>query len=723
MARAIAEERWVIMKAMRSGGSNSCCIAMVVGCYSPTFPENQPCSETQNCPQGLTCDIAANECVSEVPATARFVKLSTYDDTACGIDPAGALYCWGRNDRAELGLGDMDRRLVPTRVGVESDWIDVKAGEHLTCGLRAVDQLWCWGDSLDTQSGFILNPRQIAGSYTSVAVGFDMWCAITTGGDLICKRREQPLVPEALPADIVPVQVAATAGTVCVIDTASRLWCYGVNNVNQVGTDDNVDVAVETPFEVPGEYQAVALGDTATCALATDGQLSCWGLCSDGQLGRGDNCGVAAIFPDEPRRYTQMAVGEGQVCAIDTEGNMFCRGSNTAGELGSHGGRPSYQMLEVEGFHQWTSVTAGSRFTCGLRADDEAWCWGDNRFGQLGDGGGGDELEPVAIDPGPFDAVFTGSANGCALREGTLWCWGSNGFGQLGDGTTLERRRPVQIGTAADWQTVALSRVHACGIRTDGTLWCWGNNSDRQLGIGGNLDALVPTQVGNQAGWTEVAVTNQSSCGVRDGLLYCWGLTRSSMPDDPELETPVESLSAAQTDLIFNFLDTTTGQAMLFGPFVPMTIESGSITTWSALERGDNHTCGLIGSELWCFGRNHEGQLGQPFNGEDTPEALRETTNGSWAKVSAGSSATCAISTDDTLSCMGTEVLIGLGDDGSIGSATRVGSAKWKDISVGSHTTCGLQIDGSLHCWGFGTASGRGDGRGGHERPTRVSPP
>jgi hypothetical protein len=81
------------------------------------------------------------------------------------------------------------------------------------------------------------------------------------------------------------------------------------------------------------------------------------------------------------------------------------------------------------------------------------------------------------------------------------------------------------------------------------------------------------------------------------------------------------------------------------------------------------------------------------------------------------------IASDGRLACTGVDVLVGLGEGERATAPTFVGSATWNAISVGSTTSCGIQADGSLHCWGFGTSCGRGDGKGGHERPTRVSPP
>jgi alpha-tubulin suppressor-like RCC1 family protein len=67
----------------------------------------------------------------------------------CGLE-AGKLYCWGDNRRGQLGNGDMARNAtnVPTRIGGNSDWTYVAAGEWHTCGIRA-GQLYCWGGNDD----------------------------------------------------------------------------------------------------------------------------------------------------------------------------------------------------------------------------------------------------------------------------------------------------------------------------------------------------------------------------------------------------------------------------------------------------------------------------------------------------------------------------------------------------------------------------------------------
>jgi hypothetical protein len=46
----------------------------------------------------------------------------------CAVNQDGTLWCWGRNDRGQLGLGDTDDRTVPVQVGADGDWASVSLG-------------------------------------------------------------------------------------------------------------------------------------------------------------------------------------------------------------------------------------------------------------------------------------------------------------------------------------------------------------------------------------------------------------------------------------------------------------------------------------------------------------------------------------------------------------------------------------------------------------------
>jgi len=695
-------------------------VATLASCYSPALPEDQACSPTDGCPEGLTCDVASKTCVSELPEAARFTKLSTSYEHTCAIDAEGALWCWGRNDQGELGVGDQKIRLVPTRVGGSNDWQHVSAGEEMTCGIRAGDSLWCWGEDLSGMNRPALLPTQVAGAWRTVAAGHQAYCAIGVDGAMSCRRYQTMLTPAGLPATIQPVSVSTTHDLTCVIDAQQQLHCFGLNNSGQAGTGTRDPVDVATPHQIPGAWQSVSVSDLHACALAASGAMSCWGECGWGQLGRSCSTPGAPVVVDD-RTYLSVSTGVNHTCAVRDDGAMVCFGDNTGGQLGSLGGLPlTRRPTAIVGFDGWTTAAAGILHSCGLRADGEAWCWGINSSGQLGDGGGGVAYAPVPIDVGPWTTVNVSRGTACAIRgDGSLWCWGSNGVGQVGDGSLYERRRPVQVGTEHDWIAVANAQAVTCGIRAPGTLWCWGSNDREQLAVGDVVEgSAVPLQIGAASGWTEVALTDRKACGILAGSLMCWG-------NGVITPTPPPGMSRAMTSLRGHnggFLALEAGRAYGWSSNDPTTTPRDSITDWSTVDLGRDHSCGLRGDAVWCLGQNYNGQLGSD---EIDPLVLtQEATLASWSSVDVGGNATCAIATDGHLACWGIATMIGIGQgQNQVDRATTVGSAAWTAISLGETDVCGIQGDGSLHCWGSGSFGVRGDGRGGHERPTRVAPP
>lgn len=70
----------------------------------------------------------------------------------CAIREDRGLYCFGRNEEGQLGLGDVLRRDVPDRVG-DATYIRVSAGRQHTCAIREDRTLWCWGRNEAGQLG------------------------------------------------------------------------------------------------------------------------------------------------------------------------------------------------------------------------------------------------------------------------------------------------------------------------------------------------------------------------------------------------------------------------------------------------------------------------------------------------------------------------------------------------------------------------------------------
>ena len=72
---------------------------------------------------------------------------------SCAIAGDGALWCWGNNDRGQLGDKTLERRRAPTLID-PGPWIDVQARNDHTCGIMMDGSVWCWGDNFfDGQIG------------------------------------------------------------------------------------------------------------------------------------------------------------------------------------------------------------------------------------------------------------------------------------------------------------------------------------------------------------------------------------------------------------------------------------------------------------------------------------------------------------------------------------------------------------------------------------------
>jgi alpha-tubulin suppressor-like RCC1 family protein len=136
-----------------------------------------------------------------------------------------------------------------------------------------------------------------------------------------------------------------------------------------------------------------------------------------------------------------------------------------------------------------------------------------------------------------------------------------------------------------------------------------------------------------------------------------------------------------------------------------------SAVPYRALSLGGHHGCGVRDDDsLWCWGDNHEGQIG---DGTRERRYLPAQVAGSWRTVSAGAFHSCAIAKTGAISCWGSnaEGPVGGSDTGIADAPVALGAINdWKQVSAGEHHSCALRENGELHCWGANTYGEIGDG-------------
>lgn len=342
---------------------------------------------------------------------------------------------------------------------------------------------------------------------------------------------------DACPAGAcVPVRrvlVASVSDHACVVADDGALFCWGVNEVGQLGDGTETDRVgprrIRPRVELPWVH--VGAGAEHTCAITSDGTMWCWGQDTEGQLGTGIPGGQASspLPLATTARFASVDAGKDHTCAIGTDDGLYCWGDNGLGQLGDPSAPRALEPTRI-GVERWQSVSTGARHTCGVLADGRLFCWGDATSGKLGLGA---RLEP-ALEPREvapelgvgWSAVSAGDNHTCAVTAlGELHCWGRGAGGALGVGDEDDRDLPERVGTEADWVAVSAGPVSTCGARADGSLWCWGRNVEAVLGAGDTEPRveLAPARILPDERWAGAAV-GAAGCAVReDGAIFCWG--------------------------------------------------------------------------------------------------------------------------------------------------------------------------------------------------------
>lgn len=148
---------------------------------------------------------------------------------------------------------------------------------------------------------------------------------------------------------------------------------------------------------------------------------------------------------------------------------------------------------------------------------------------------------------------------------------------------------------------------------------------------------------------------------------------------------------------------------------VGLATPASAATGWTTVSAGENHTCGIRGGRIYCWGDNQFGQLGDGTETDrDQPTPINSgATN--WVAVSAGKNHTCALRIG-RISCWGDNAAgqvgdgtSGAGDEQHSPKQILSGATDWKSVSAGGAHTCAVRVS-RVACWGDNLNGQLGDG-------------
>ncbi len=303
----------------------------------------------------------------------------------CALREDHSVWCWGANDKGQLGLGTDARDPVAyaSHVGKLEPAVEVAAGAEFTVVVLGDTRAATWG------KGLLPRPAVMDGldDVDHLAAGQRHACAIKRGGSVLCwgdgergqlgtVRTDAPLVAAVDSIREATAIAAGTAHTCAVVPPDGGVYCWGDNSFGQLGLGASDKHPHPLPTRVPAvqHMSAIAAGDKTTFAWSSRGDAAGWGF------------GIKRPVPLPTTDVVQIGAGGKHNCLVRKGGTVHCWGFNDFGQLGVASETDSAVPVQVPGMEGIRQVTAGDVHACALRADGRVVCWGGNEVGQLGSG-------------------------------------------------------------------------------------------------------------------------------------------------------------------------------------------------------------------------------------------------------------------------------------------------------------------------------------------------
>jgi alpha-tubulin suppressor-like RCC1 family protein len=397
----------------------------------------------------------------------------------------------------------------------------------------------------------------------------------------------------------------------------------GVNTFTASLTNLPSATVAVTATAVGFRFKAIAAGGDHTCGIAATGAAYCWGANEVGQLGDGTTTDRAKpVAVSGGYSFKKLAAGARHTCGIQTGSAMVCWGGNDSGQVGNGSISASVAPTVVAPERTFRTLVAGSAHTCAVTSGSsggEVLCWGSNSDGQISDASIALSATPVRI--GTVDdalqvsePIAASNATTCILMDAAERYPRCMGRIHFANGTTSSF---MVVGNFQNvsYYLVAGGGEHFCGIDSDyylagkrGAVRCWGLGIGGVIGDGSEVTYDMPgVQVVNSTGKSDLegalALGPTHTCAAHPNLAtLCWGSNESGQLGD-----------GTTTDRL-------TPTPVMGGTFMPDDLE----IPFSLIAAGSRHTCGIALSGLddagpaYCWGDNSSGQLG---DGTTTPRS------------------------------------------------------------------------------------------------------
>ncbi|KAK7247605.1 hypothetical protein RIF29_42491 [Crotalaria pallida] len=373
-------------------------------------------------------DELMSEATTAVPPTPRVLLVSAGASHSVALLTGKVVCSWGRGEDGQLGLGDTDDRLLPTKLSAldGQDIVSVTCGaDHTIARSESGREVysWGWGDF----------GRLGHGDYSDL------------------------LIPHPIRAfQGLRIKQIACGDSHCLAVTIEKeVLSWGRNQNGQLGLGTTEDAPlpqkIQTFQGVP--VKMVAAGAEHSVSITEDGDLYGWGWGRYGNLGLGDR--NDRLIPEkvtvDGNKMVMVACGWRHTISVSSSGGIYTHGWGKYGQLGHGDFEDNLVPRKIQALSNKfiSQVSGGWRHSMALTSNGLLFGWGWNKFGQIGVGDNFDRSSPVQVNF-PHDQkivqISCGWRHNIAVTDReNVYSWGRGANGQLGHGETIDRNVPVII--------------------------------------------------------------------------------------------------------------------------------------------------------------------------------------------------------------------------------------------------------------------------------------
>jgi hypothetical protein len=211
---------------------------------------------------------------------ANIRAISCGQEASFAIDENGGVLAWGPNTSGQLGVGDMEPRLVPTRIPNLTAVISIDGGDFHTLALTQQGVVYAFGSNSNGQLGI---------------------------GDMKIPLIAHPTIVEKL-SHMKIISISCGDCSSLALTSDGVVYGWGKNLEGQLGKPGD-DYSFPKIVKLPDKKRVLSVvsGYKHSLALMEDGSVWSWGQSRIGQLGRDEgsksweitelkNCDVTAVF-------------------------------------------------------------------------------------------------------------------------------------------------------------------------------------------------------------------------------------------------------------------------------------------------------------------------------------------------------------------------------------------------------------------------------------------